>query len=54
MTEQELLLQLRDINEYLPTPWWQTPWPYMAALAVLVIAALVFLALRWRKKIAER
>lgn len=54
MTEQELLAQLKDINEFIPTPWWQTPWPYMVALGVLTLAAVLFLLLRWRKRVIQR
>jgi hypothetical protein len=54
MSEQALLAQLHDINEFIPTAWWQKPWPYLVALGTLCLAATIFLFVRWRQRVRNR
>jgi hypothetical protein len=40
MNEQALLQQLHDIHDYLPTPAWKTPWPYIIIFGLVLLSLL--------------
>jgi len=52
MNEQALLQQLHDIREYLPTPVYKQPWPYLGMIGLVIAVALLIWYLKRKKRVS--